>query len=101
MFDAFHGLQSRVSVARRGHGQSRPRFSVGSWLREPLASPAGAMACPQEAQVVVVGADDAEVSFTFDALVESEDGESIATGCCRLGTAPFARHAVCLRCVYG
>ena len=45
------------------------------------------MACPQEAQVVVVGADDAEVSFTFDALVESEDGESIATGRCRLGTA--------------
>jgi hypothetical protein len=36
----------------------------------------GVMACPQEAKVVVVGADDSETSFSFDALVENEEGSS-------------------------
>ena len=31
---------------------------------------------PTEAQVVVVGADDSEKLFAFDALVENEDGET-------------------------
>lgn len=48
-----------------------------------LFSPATAMTCPHEANVVVVGADDSEISFTFDALVESEDG-----GCQVLSNMP-------------
>ena len=46
------------------------------------------MTCPQEANVVVVGVDDTETSFTFDALVENEEGE------CRLnpGGLKLGRH---------
>ena len=37
----------------------------------------------QEAKVVVVGGDDSETSFAFDALVENEDGACMVWGCYR------------------
>ena len=61
------------------------------------------MACPQEAKIVVVGADDSETSFAFDALVDHDEGQPRTAGlthrgrsdCWAGGVRPASAFSVC------